>query len=180
MVGEAYRRKGYSVEETGGGGADGGVDLILRSNGKKVLVQCKQWRQRQVGVKVVREMVGLIGHEHADNVVIVTSGSFTAEASSFANGKPVELVDGKALVELIREARKEVKTGVSAPVPASAHMSAAPMTANSFTTPPLPPPSCPKCGAAMVMRTAKKGANAGSQFWGCSRYPECRGIVSAG
>jgi hypothetical protein len=33
LVGEAYRRQGYSVEETGGGDADGGVDLILRGKG---------------------------------------------------------------------------------------------------------------------------------------------------
>ena len=39
------------------------------------------------------------------------------------------------------------------------------------------PKTCPKCGAAMVLRTAKKGANAGNQFWGCSRYPDCRTIL---
>ena len=33
---------------------------------------------------------------------------------------------------------------------------------------------CPRCGAPLVVRTAKKGVNAGSQFLGCSRYPECR------
>ncbi len=39
-------------------------------------------------------------------------------------------------------------------------------------------PPCPKCGKTMVLRTAKKGPGAGKQFWGCSAYPECRGIVS--
>ncbi len=34
--------------------------------------------------------------------------------------------------------------------------------------------TCPKCGAEMVLRTAKRGANAGNQFWGCSNYPPCR------
>lgn len=37
-------------------------------------------------------------------------------------------------------------------------------------------PTCPKCGAHMVSREAKKGANAGSKFWGCSKFPRCRGI----
>ncbi|MBI5957525.1 MAG: DUF2726 domain-containing protein [Chloroflexi bacterium] len=37
-------------------------------------------------------------------------------------------------------------------------------------------PHCPKCGTAMVLRTAKSGANAGSQFWGCSNYPTCRSM----
>jgi restriction system protein len=36
-------------------------------------------------------------------------------------------------------------------------------------------PACPLCGKAMVVRTARKGGRAGSQFWGCSGYPECKG-----
>lgn len=39
-------------------------------------------------------------------------------------------------------------------------------------------PNCPKCGSAMLKRSAKSGANAGNEFWGCSRYPGCRGIVN--
>ena len=35
---------------------------------------------------------------------------------------------------------------------------------------------CPQCGSAMALRTAKSGANAGKQFWGCSTFPKCRVI----
>ena len=35
---------------------------------------------------------------------------------------------------------------------------------------------CPKCGAALVLRTAKRGANAGKEFYGCSNYPKCKYI----
>jgi len=45
LLGEAYRRHGYQVTETLGGGADGGVDLVLRREGKVTLVQCKRWRR---------------------------------------------------------------------------------------------------------------------------------------
>lgn len=38
-------------------------------------------------------------------------------------------------------------------------------------------PECPRCGKAMVLRTAKSGRNPGQQFWGCSAYPQCQGIV---
>lgn len=38
--------------------------------------------------------------------------------------------------------------------------------------------SCPKCGSPMVIRTAKRGENAGKRFYGCSNYPKCRGIVN--
>ncbi len=37
-------------------------------------------------------------------------------------------------------------------------------------------PGCPKCGGAMVLRITKKGLNAGNQFWGCKRFPTCRGL----
>jgi four helix bundle suffix protein len=35
-------------------------------------------------------------------------------------------------------------------------------------------PRCPQCGRLMALRTAKSGAHAGSQFWGCTGYPECK------
>ncbi|HPB29892.1 MAG TPA: four helix bundle suffix domain-containing protein [Candidatus Sumerlaeota bacterium] len=38
-------------------------------------------------------------------------------------------------------------------------------------------PPCPVCGKPMVLRTARTGKSAGQSFWGCSVYPECRGIV---
>ena len=37
---------------------------------------------------------------------------------------------------------------------------------------------CPKCGSPMVLRKAAKGPNAGKEFYGCSRFPQCRGIVN--
>jgi len=40
---------------------------------------------------------------------------------------------------------------------------------------PIPP--CPECGKAMVLRTAQKGKNTGKQFWGCSGYPDCKGLL---
>ena len=36
-------------------------------------------------------------------------------------------------------------------------------------------PNCPLCGKPLTLRTARKGQRAGSQFWGCSGYPECKG-----
>ena len=39
------------------------------------------------------------------------------------------------------------------------------------------PPTCPRCGAAMVARTAGSGATRGKPFWGCSTIPKCRAFV---
>jgi predicted RNA-binding Zn-ribbon protein involved in translation (DUF1610 family) len=38
-------------------------------------------------------------------------------------------------------------------------------------------PHCPKCGSEMILRTAKSGTNQGEKFWGCSNFPQCRGIL---
>jgi DNA-binding helix-hairpin-helix protein with protein kinase domain len=35
--------------------------------------------------------------------------------------------------------------------------------------------ACPQCGGPMIRRMAKRGRRRGSLFWGCSRYPACRG-----
>jgi restriction system protein len=165
LVGEAFRRQGYAVEETGLGGADGGIDLILRRDGQRTLVQCKQWRRSQVPVSVVREMYGLLAHHHADAVLVVASGNFTADAQRFAAGKPIELIGGEALLRMIREVQATpappglpAKPAQTMPVPARGETA--------------PPPACPRCGKAMVERSNKR---TGEVFWGCSAFPACRG-----
>ena len=102
LTGEAFRRQGYTIEETGLSGADGGIDLILRKNGRTTLVQCKQWQNRQVGVKVVREMYGLLVHHQAAAVKIVALGDYTNDAHRFAQGKPIELIHGGELIATVR------------------------------------------------------------------------------
>lgn len=110
LVGEGFRMQGYQVAETGGGGADGGVDLVLRRPGRngseKFLVQCKQWRAYKVGVDVVRELYGVMAAHGAAGGFVVTSGRFTEEAVRFAEGRNVTLVDGPKLHGLLKQARR--------------------------------------------------------------------------
>ena len=40
-------------------------------------------------------------------------------------------------------------------------------------------PLCPVCSGAMQLRTARRGRNAGGQFYGCLKYPNCKGTVDA-
>ena len=45
------------------------------------------------------------------------------------------------------------------------------------------PPSCPKCRRPMTLRTARRGSNRGSRFWGCPAYrssPSCTGTRDVG
>lgn len=181
LVGEAFRRQGYRVVETGGGGADGGVDLVLSKptqNGtEKTLVQCKKWLANKVGVEVIRELYGVMAARGAAAGIVVTSGRFTAEAKAFAQGRNVRLIDGPALQVLIREAREQTPgraTGGTAPM-AQPVVAQRPSHSQSSAA---SAPDCPACGKPMVQRTAKRGAQAGSSFWGCTGYPACRGTRS--
>ncbi len=165
LVAEAYRRQGYSVQKNPGPGPDEGVDLTLKKDACVTVVQCKQWRAWKVGVKVVREIYGVMTAKHADAAVVITSGAFTQEAKAFAHGKPIELVDGPQLATLIRSVQE-----------AAAGAEQYPTSPTSLSlAKPIPNVICPKCGAPMVLRTAQRGSHAGQQFWGCSRFPSCRG-----
>lgn len=175
LVGEGFRLQGYQVAETGGGGADGGVDLVLtrpgKGGGEKFLVQCKQWRALKVGVDVVRELYGVMAARGATGGFVVTSGRFTDDAIGFASGRNVTLVDGPKLVGLIRQA----KSAAVQPTPSRGAATVVPLRADEGQT-----IVCPVCAKSMVRRTAKRGANAGGEFWGCTGYPACRGTRPIG
>jgi len=103
LVAEAFRRRGYTVLENGGGGADGGVDVVLLKGGRKFFVQCKQWKARQIGVTTVREFKGVIATSGASGGFVVSSGSFTPDARAFASNASIELIDGPALLKMVEE-----------------------------------------------------------------------------
>lgn len=163
VVGEAFRRQGFTVTETGGNGPDGGVDLILHKQGEKHLVQCKQWRTTKVGVTVIREFFGVMAAEGAAGGFVVTAGQFTKEARDFANGRGIRLVEGE---ELRRWIAVKANTRTEPPVKNT------PRTTLSINSQPHSP-ICPLCQSPMVKRVAKRGANAGKEFWGCKKYPKC-------
>lgn len=112
---------------------------------------------------------------------MVTSGGFTEEATAFAAGRNVTLIDGPKLFGMIQMARASISsTPASAPrrepeelVKTSPMSESPPVTAETIA------PACPVCSRAMTIRTAKRGANVGGTFWGCTGYPACRGVRQA-
>jgi restriction system protein len=174
LVGEIYRRQGYRVIETGGGGADGGIDLKLAKDGQTWLVQCKRWQRERVGVKVVRELFGVVASERAAGGILITTSAFTPDAEAFARGKPLQLVAGEELLGWVKAVQKgggAPAADEAAPVPAAAKPAP---ELQLVPSEPVASPACPTCGAPMARRVARQGKNAGQAFWGCSRFPECR------
>ncbi|CAA0096770.1 Uncharacterised protein [Halioglobus japonicus] len=157
LVAESYRRQGYQVLENHRGGSDGGVDIRLRKDGALHLIQCKHWKSQKIGVGVVRELYGAMAAEGAASASVVCSGMYTQEARNFSSGKNIDLVDGPTLDLMIRQVQ-----------PAKPVTNVPPQSRKSTRS------MCPKCGNSMVLRRARKGKNAGSEFYGCSTFPKCR------
>ncbi len=167
QIAEMFRREGYAVDYSLGRGADGGVDIVLRQADRKVLVQCKQWKVFSIGAPVIREMFGLMTAEQADEAIIVTTGKFTRDAQEFAAGKPIRLIAGPQLLALMQSVKGSTLASGAAtdsPVPSGALPKE--LARDAIT--------CPLCGKPMVQRLAKRGSNAGNQFWGCSTFPACK------
>lgn len=161
VVRRIFEQHGFYAERVGGAGADGGVDIILNKAGRTMLVQCKQWRARQVSVNIVRELAGVVGVHGADGGIVVTCGVFTKEARRFASRSGVVLVDG---LELLR-----MRSATSISIQTSS------LSASTSSNAPDSSFCCPFCGAIMVRREVKKGRLTGRKFLGCSNYPACRG-----
>lgn len=161
LMRRVFELQGYRALRLGGQGADGGVDIVLRGHHHRVfLVQCKQWKTRQVAVNVVRELSGVISVERADGGIIVTCGIFTKEAKEFAKRANITLIDGLQVLELTKglhsfedrsPSREEAKAEDTR--------------------------ACPRCGGRLVQRIAKTGRKRGSAFLGCADYPHCRGTI---
>ncbi len=100
LVASAFVKEGYAATLSPQG-TDGGIDIILKKRGRVHIVQCKHFKKQKVGVKVVREMFGVMVGMGASTCIVVCSGAFTKDAKAFAKGKPIRLIDGPSLIRMI-------------------------------------------------------------------------------
>jgi len=101
IVEEAYRRTGYITLENSTYSADPSVDLVIRKSANLYLVQCRYWLNRKLGIREVKNLFSLMQDKQASGVFLLTTGIFTNEARHYAAGRPINLVDGIELVELL-------------------------------------------------------------------------------
>jgi hypothetical protein len=100
-VAEMYSKLGCKKEITDKAAGDGGIDIILRKMGKKYLVQCKRYSEKNtIKVGVVRELMGVVASENADGGWVVTTSTFTKAAKDFAKkNKILKLIDSSDLMD---------------------------------------------------------------------------------
>jgi restriction system protein len=67
--------------------------------GGKVVIQAK--RYNTIGVSAVRDLYGTVQNEGASKGILVTTNGYGKSSFEFANGKPLELLDGANLLYLL-------------------------------------------------------------------------------
>jgi len=84
--------------------ADGGIDLVAYNIQPLLegtyIVQCKRWGS-SIGEPIVRDLYGVVTAERANKGILITNSNYTNSAISFAQGKPIELIDGLKLIKLL-------------------------------------------------------------------------------
>ena len=142
-------------------GADGGVDIWLWSqfSDKPVIVQCKHWKKRVVGVKELREFYGVLKSHDLTYGTFATSSTFSQDALAFAKDNRINAQDGEGLLRIISGRNKEQQNSLLRAAYEGEYWK----------------PTCARCGVKMVLRKGRNQAN----FWGCVNYgkTKCRSII---
>ena len=156
-----FRQRGYSILEED---SKDGIDLILKMNGETTYIQYKHWREYEINVAVLEDFDAVMESESIPHGIVITTGLFTQDAIEYSRGKHLLLINGIDLSQMIE-------------VLATSSNDEEQIEEAEDEMPELEP-LCPICSREMIKRTAKKGKNAGNTFWGCSQFPNCRGVVS--
>ncbi len=147
---DVLRGNGYTGVEVTKASGDHGVDILANKEGLKYAIQCKRY-SKPVGNKAVQEVYSGKDIYKADVAVVMSNMEFTTQAIEDAKRLNVELWNRDKIYSLQRNGNVTISESAE-----------------------KDELICPKCGGKLVLRTAKKGANAGSQFYGCSNYPNCK------
>lgn len=156
-----WEMRGYNPSWTSIG-ADGGIDFFLCSPKnpeiKIGIVQCKAWQTRQIGVSVVRELLGVRVSEKFEFAALMIAGKASSEARELAEKNEIWILDTENIVQDIRKLS----------VPTQQKLLSDLLNTDYLT------PTCPNCDIKLVKRHGKNGRS----FWGCKKFPSCRYILN--
>ena len=105
VVTDVYRRQGFQAADLAASGAEPDAGTLLTKAAQRLLLQCKYWHSRKIAEMPVRELYGMMAAHDANVGILVSSGSFTLEATRFACYGSIQLIDGPRLLALLRETR---------------------------------------------------------------------------
>jgi HJR/Mrr/RecB family endonuclease len=119
-IARLYQKLGYEAEVTRQS-VDGGIDIKLRKDNEFWVVQCKR-QNAPVGVRIARELFGVMHSEGASRCILACTGGFNSNVRDFAKNKPITLLGLQDIISLAQNANtsshcsdqpQEVKTFVT-------------------------------------------------------------------
>lgn len=152
-----YESSGIRSETTALG-PEGGMDILLyQDDGGKptAIVHCAAGGDCLVGVRPVRELLGVMTHEKIGRAFFVTSGHFADAAKVVATGNRITLISGDMLLMMIKRLPEAARTSLLEVA-----------TEGDYKT-----PTCPACGIKMKRLSGKPGS---PDSWACHNYPRCQ------
>jgi len=163
LLAQSFRAQGYDVEERARADSRDGLRFVLRKSNQRILVRSLHRTGAQVGVEAVRGLHEVMSSEAASGGLIVTSEEVGSDARAWVADKPIGLIEGRALIELINRGAGR-RPRYAEPPPRR----------EPYLGPPLAELlDCPVCGAPMVLRKTQAQA----EFFGCS-VARCLGTRS--
>ncbi len=134
LVADLFREMGADATLSKNG-PDEAIDILCKTAEGDYIVQCKKWKGKKVGVKVVREVYGVAKKKQAKGAFIVTVSEFTDKAVEFTIDRPpstiadrllligseepfnlinppVGLIDGKELFDLMNQHMPTIVTDI--------------------------------------------------------------------
>lgn len=165
LISLIFKQRGYSIstEEN-----NESVDLVLKMNGQTTFVQYRHWREYEVDIVVLEDFDTAMEEASVREGIVITTGLFTQEAIDYSHGKHLLLINGVDLSQMINALSSSNDDSINDEEAVD----------NTVEEMPEIEPLCPICSSEMIKRTARKGKNAGNTFWGCSQFPNCRGVIS--
>jgi len=108
LMGHCWRGRGFELAEFAGETVDDDLLLVQLRSRQRSLVRYRHWRALNVGADPVRDLFAAMKSRDASRAFLITSGQFSIEALEFAQDKPIELIDGAALADMLEEGRRRI------------------------------------------------------------------------
>jgi restriction system protein len=105
LIEQLYNRMGYDTELTPPE-KDGGIDVIAKqtapSKQEHLLIECKRYDKKSVGVTLLRQLLGVIAKRNFNKGVLITTSDFSRSArKEFASEPRIELISGTEIIPLL-------------------------------------------------------------------------------
>ena len=94
------QNNGYNVKKTPKS-RDYGADLIINLKNEKVVIQCKNYYNHNVGNSAVQEIATAKDYYNASIGIVITNWFFTTPAKTLADKVGVKLIDRNRLSEIL-------------------------------------------------------------------------------